>query len=84
MADSPGIDPDERAEAFAARLADACCGETDADVLQELTALLAETIGHYPSAQRPMLIQATRGMLIDYVREIPPLGTPPGPDDHAA
>ena len=80
MPDMPGIDPDERADAFAARLADACCGETDADVLQELVALLAETIGHYPSAQRPTLIQAARGMLLDYVREIPPLG----PDDHAA
>ena len=66
------------------RLAVACCGETDADVLQELTALLAETIGHYPSAQRPVLIQAARGMLLDYVREIPPLGPPPGPNDHAA
>ena len=77
MADLPGIDPDERVEAFAARLADACCGETDADVLQELVALLAETIGHYPSAQRPALIQAARGMLLDYVREIPPLGARP-------
>jgi hypothetical protein len=77
MDNLPGIDPDERAEAFAARLADACCGETDADVLQELVILLAETIGHYPSAQRPVLIQAARGMLLDYVREIPPLGARP-------
>jgi hypothetical protein len=77
MDDLPGINPDERADAFAARLAVACSDETDADVLQELVALLAETIGHYPSAQRPVLIQAARGMLLDLVREIPPLGARP-------
>ena len=57
------------------RLAVACCGETDADVLQELTVLLAETIGHYPSAQRPVLIQAVRG----HAARLRPRDTAPWP-----
>jgi len=76
--------PDTDRDRLAQRLAEACCGETDADVFAELVAILAEFIGHYPSASRPLLIQGARGMLIDYVRGIPPLGQPPGPDDHAA
>jgi hypothetical protein len=69
--------PDAEPTDLSLRLAVACSDETDADVLQELVALLAETIGHYPSAQRPLLIQAARGMLLDLVREIPPLGARP-------
>ena len=83
MAHMP-LETDNEPSRLAVRLAAACADDTPGEVLSELITLLAKTIGRYPSSQRPLLIRGVRGMLIDIVREIPPLGPPPGPNDHGA
>ena len=66
---------DAACEALAHRLAAACQGVADPDVLVELVALLGEFIGHYPLHQRSVLVAGAHANLRHYVSEIPPLPT---------
>jgi len=78
----PFDDPDD---ALAARIADACQGETDHAVATELVCILGEIIGRTPLHQRQIVLTAVINDLTHYVAEIPPLPSDPCPgNDRAA
>jgi hypothetical protein len=75
MADIYTERDDAACDALAQRLAAACQGVADPDVLVELVAILGEFIGHYPIDQRASLIVGAGAQLRQYVSEIPPLAS---------
>ncbi len=72
MADIYTERDDAACNALAQRLAAACQGVADPDVLVELVAILGEFIGHYPIDQRASLIVRRR-------RSTAPIRSPKSP-----
>ena len=85
MADNAMTPDEERADALAEAIRNACADYSDLEVASELLVALGECIGRFPLHQRRTLVLNASVQLRQYVSEIPPLPTDayPGPD-HAA